>query len=143
MVQAAARGVDVFVETDEDGNEYYGLSQGKNYRVMQAFLKEAQKAFKEFTLDSSQVYQKGFETQLQELMTMTNTKSGGKVDEKMDQVKMLALETLDKTIVRNDQVDNNVVVADNLSDQMKKYNKSTAAVKHKYCCENCKSCIVQ
>ena len=48
----------------------------------------------EFTRDSSHIYQKGFETKLQELVQMTNTKSGAKTDEKIDKLTMIALETL-------------------------------------------------
>ena len=47
----------------------------------------------------------------------------------------------DKTIIRNDQVETNAVVVEDLSDQIKKYEERTEKVKHKYWWENAKCWI--
>ena len=47
----------------------------------------------------------------------------------------------DKTIIRDHQVDTNLVVAGNLSDQVKDLEKETGKVKRKYWWENAKCWI--
>merc|ERR1712070_171006 len=122
-------------------------SQETHSKMMLNFLHQCKKQFEDHIIGSKQIPDltahdcKGFQQTLQKLVANPQPASEQALIQKINGVKMAALDALDQSMVRLKLAEANEELATQLQDSAKKMKDKTNQVKKKYCWENAKCWI--